>query len=934
MIRRVFRGVLAALVVLVLTYVTANVTLNLSPLRESVASAVERESGARVEVGYFFLNWKLQPVMDSMSISTRTDPGDPPRTTTELHHLALLMDWSRFLGRQRAELRDYVREIHVRSADVRQRVGEDGGGGSAPEFDFDFSVSVESWRFVLHRDAERLFRVAGEDLIYSGFDRPVETSITGYQDQPAQGRLTLRRHPSGWSARALMERLSFSNDVWQLHGDEWSGEFQFDGTADTPVLDVSLAGTPGLVGGVELPAMNLRSRVYFAENEVSVEEFSTSSDYFHSSLTGAIRAGEDELDLDGEFTFDLKNHLNDVLSARFDRRLEVRDARSLTGTLTINGSLSEPDPGGVLELPGARLLVETRGGTSVVELEELRGTLEHGRLNLLGGRLRENTKSFELENGFVEVEDGRVTISLTGPMTMNPNEAPPGALYPGRSRHLRSVRDVTLPMNFSGTFGPRTVEAVLAVRDGTFRYGPGGFEQARFLYTYSTGTSAEDSLRASVVDPDGNRWSISGPAGGPYTVEGQPETVDRWIRFYVPDLPETFVPRFAGVGFRGNFEAFDDLARSRFRVVTGEGATIGLGGNTIPVRGGIDGDSAGLLLDEVRLGSDDRRLTADGRVRPDSPLGRSELDVTLAARGFPVRRLLPGYSTLEGTYLSGDLVGTGPVRNPSVRGSVNFDTFRYRFLEARDLGFEVDHGDTGTVLSEADGRMNGGTVTGNVRLSGLREFEADGEVRDANLASLFPRGSWMNRHSSGSLTTSFRVRGTPGELGSLNGKLRGRFNQLILDYFPRIEGIEQIARPEVLENPVVIDPFEFTAPVRDGRVILRGVNLKSPGMRLNINGNIDLEGDVDLTLDLVLKDEALRGFLQDVFGEVYRRVGIGNKNELTIPLEVRGDVESPRLIVRRSEVNTNFRKNLVENFLSQPIGKPINELLDEIFLVD
>jgi autotransporter translocation and assembly factor TamB len=274
---------------------------------------------------------------------------------------------------------------------------------------------------------------------------------------------------------------------------------------------------------------------------------------------------------------------------------------------------------------------------------------------------------------------------------------------------------------------------------------------------------------------------------------------------------------------------------------------------------------------------------------------------------------------------------SGTIRSPDPRGSFRFDELEYGFLRFNDLNADVAREADTIILSGIAGSLNNGQVRGRAELGETNRLQLEGSVVAVDLSTLFPVGSWANRHVGGSLTGDLDLRGRLRQPDSYNGQVSGKVRGLVLDYFPQVEGIEKVARPEILKNPILIEPSEFSFPVRDGVLRVNDVNLKSDGLRLKTQGEVRFQGDLLLSMKLVLLDEAMKGFIQDVLGDLYRRVGIGGDGKkLTIPLRVKGPIQSPNISVNHSEVNTNFRKNVVESLLSRPVGKPVNELLDEI----
>lgn len=934
MIRKPSRLLLAFLLLLVFAFLSVNVLLNFTPLRENITSPLEDGSDLRVKVGYLFINWKFQPVLQNMTIeSTSPVPSVNQTEKTNLDQIILDFNWQTFWNDPTAPLDRYVEHISVRSLRRIERLG--GNWDESNQWMIPVPVHIDRWEVLLHQNQGEILQVAGRDLRYDGPEDPIRSRIREYQHQPAEGTLEFSFDQGRLSAGASIESMSFSNDIWELGDDRWAGTIQFEQKGTHPFLTVDLRGTPGKMGGRQLPEMSVSSEVELRQNQYDVRRLDIESQFFQSRAEGSIDPSRDDISLEGDYDIPLPEMFDSVLSRQFEW---IRDVSSsdLQGTYTVGGTMRDPDLSGDMNLLSSQFTLETSGGTSVAELRNVTGRLSDDRLELLSGELREQTKIFTVDSGFLEIEEGQVTFSTTGPLTMNPAGSSPDAFYPGPGESIRKLEDVKVRMSVTSTFGPGSRETALALKNGTFRFGPGQFRDLRGVLSHSSRGTDQNTLEASLRDPDGNEWRLSGPIRGPYQLQGYPRSLNQWLTYLIPDLSVNRSVSLRKTPVRATLRSVDNFADNTVEVRTEEDARITIDGRRMSLKGEIQGDSNGIRFRSVEAVSDQGVFNVDGTLDPDTPFEQSTLDLNLASERFPVTSWIQSYyETVTAARLTGELELDGTIRTPQPRGTIQFDELDYGFLSFRELQADVERKSDTTVFSEISGALNDGQVRGDLRLGDSRSLDLTADVVALDLPLLFSGGSWANRHVGGSITGTARLQGRIGDPDSFNGQLDGTVRGLMLDYFPRIEGIEKVARPEVLKNPILIEPTDFSFPIRNGVIQVNNLNLKSSGLRLETDGEVGFEGDLGLSMKLVLLDEAMKGFIQDVLGDLYRRVGIGGDGrKLTIPLRVKGPIESPNITVDHSEVNTNFRKNLVESLLSRPVGKPINEILDEILRTD
>lgn len=927
MFKRFSRISLSVCLSLLFIYFSLNIALNLSPFRTRIANFVENRVNGQVEVDYLFLNWQLQPVLQNLTVN-RSSRDRTNTSFIELNDITLSLRWRRLFQGPRTSPRELVSDIVVGQAVLTGPASEALSGkgfrGSLPNF----PVNINHWLVHFSHRGDDVLSLEGNKLSYQSQDKLIKSVLSRYQNNSAQARLKLRRTQAGWRGKVDIEKISLSDDLWKLTNDRWNGTVGLETTGDSGSVNFSLEGIPGQIANRDLPKTHLESRVVFGPGPFNVENLSVSSDVLRSSLEGGFSLSENTIDLAGTFQANLSDKINKMSNS------EVRFSPSdrLGGQLRINGNLFNPDLKGDIDFPGGLITIDTSSGTETVRISSVSGGINGNRIELSGGKMFQLAQTFFIENGFLELNNGRITSSLTGKLVRNSAADTENLVAGDRLKFLNRTSDVNLPMNFSSTLGPETMESAVAVTGGSIDYGPGQFTGIEGLVSYAPGNLSESTIKGRLKDPDGNPWHITGTLGGNKYFRGNPKRFDRWLNFYFPGIATYLDMQFDEITVKGRITSLKDLNDFKFGISHDKNSTVRLNGSSLSFGGKIIGDEQKISLNPLRLGSKKNSAKVIGEISFDRQFKKNKANLSAEFDNFNLGPFFGKYVDYLDFRLSGNMDIEGPLSRPTTSGTLRNTRLGYKSLLLDKFSADMkSKGDT-IEFRSIKGKTASGEVTGKIEVKNLKKLHTSLKYDDIAVEKLFPDGSWMSQNSRAKLHANLDINGEFKDVETWNGQISGRFDQFLLDRFPQIKGIESVARPEILSEPIVVDPFDFDYPINDGVIRVNKTVMRSPDMRLTIDGSIPLDGDLNLKLDLTLFDDALKGFLQDVVGDFYRGIGLtSSEKKLTIPMVVHGSIESPELVVRKSELSGNFRENIVEDLFSEPIGKPINELLDEIF---
>lgn len=932
-------------VLLFFLYLSLNVLLNFTPLRERVVDHLENETFRNVEISFLYLNWKFRPTVRSIKFE-RDPSGNRSTTFFRLSNVQLVLDWTAWYNSSLWGFENKIRRVSVNRAKVVYQLegqlpelkptgipGVLNLGGQLP----DLPIVIDQWDIHFRNTKRNRLTLSGTDLRYKLGPEPVTTRITRIEDKKSTIRAVVTTLDP-LRIEATVDQLSLPDSIWELSGDNWVGTMDFQ-AGDTSTMSLSLTGVPGVIKDEPLPPVDVEATLRARHRLVSLKKFRARADYLRLSMGGTVDLRRWTIDLRGDYSLRLKKRLNTLLPDGDPASLRVSVSEPLTGDLSVSGSLDHYRVGGAFQLPVTKFNVGIDGHQQSVKLSDLKGSITADGLRLSNGVLTNGARTFRLDRGTLNLEEGVVKTDLAGLVTtMGFNEDHPVGHY--LTELFGSIESAEVPIGFSARATPSFFAGDLVVKNGSVEFKRGTFGPIRLLLSYSSRPRARNVVRGEWTDPAGNDWGIQGDLRGPISFVSTLNNLEP-VKRNLPLLQSSYLADFSLEGIRlegkiGNLADISGDYRLTFqlensRVLVGAGDP-----KRLPLEGRVRLEPESVTIEDVRLGSPSSRLSLDGTVSHTSGWDSGTWDLDVRGRNFNLGSFFR-LGTVATTDLTMDLEVTEQLRNPTLSGAFRNSDVRVQSFFIHNLNGNLAAKDHQLAIQNVRGNLAGGQLTGGLDYNfGTRRFvDVSVTLEEFSLPELFPEGTWMYKKSHGTASLGVDLRGDPFRSQSLEGSIRGSGREVSLDNFPKFKDIREVARPAIFERRLSIQPFEFTFPVDSGVVRVSDFRLSSGEIDLKTSGTATLGGELSLDLILELRGRALKQYLQDVLGNLYRQVGLqAGAKKLTIPLKVKGTVEKPILDVQRSEVSKNFRKNLIEDLLSDPIGKPINELIDEIFLID
>lgn len=918
------RFLLLAVSFLLFVYLGLNLLLNVSFLAAHIQQRVASSTGLEARVSYLYVNWRGNPVAHRVDVGPPDGREAGPRLT--LNRVETAVDWKVLLvdGPKTAVTTVRIDRVRARM-DPRLTGGLPVGGGR-----LGIPVRVNQWELTLNPSRPGTLRLHGDSALFS------PTGITKLRVNRIGGKAAdVELSMQDDRINLAVHQLSLPDAFWELDGDRWSGRATVRNAADGPRVEVSLSGRPGRLRGVALPDANMSLDLHVGDTESTLRDFSFASSFLRLSVTGSVRHSPLRVDLVGEGRAPLQQQLQRVLFRDVSEYVRVERMSPIRTRFRVSGSPGDLRVIGQVTMDRVVMELGARGGEGRITVEEVRGNVVDGEVRLEGGRGRFDGGSVSLRNGRLYLEDGAFhgAVSLFSRF-----QGPPGGTrFPtviiGAIGELNRAR---FSLETSFRVGPRQADARLRLRDGFAAFDGMVFEGIRGRSDVGSRGEFNPHLRATFRDGDQNRWRMSGRLLGPLFLRGREVRFERWL-----EPVDTDTARFLagttveGAEVRG---VLSEVGRGRTDyslVVEFDGARLRRSGRSFELGGRLRAGPGEIRLNDVRLvGAPGEELRVWGDYAYDAVPERGRLDLKLIGREVPVLAWLSDHPAVrEGIRTELDVDGRleGSLSAPRYRATFHRGTVEAYGLHVSGIRGTLE-GDAGRVRAKVDRlavREGGGTVALDWGPSGTMELR--GGLRSVPPGALVPPGTWVDEHATGRLDVDVALTGRPGLASTWSGTVALAGRDLRLSRFPPVEGIEEIARVEALQRPIAVDPVQVRLPIREGKLSMNPLKLTGSDLTLNGSGTLGFDGTLNLRFELILAEAMLQRFLQDVLGDIYREVGLNERpRRLTCPFVVTGTLRDPEVELKREEINKNFRENLVNSLVTERLGKPLNELLEEI----
>ena len=224
-------------------------------------------------------------------------------------------------------------------------------------------------------------------------------------------------------------------------------------------------------------------------------------------------------------------------------------------------------------------------------------------------------------------------------------------------------------------------------------------------------------------------------------------------------------------------------------------------------------------------------------------------------------------------------------------------------------------GDKGTFLKKCSGTALNGTfaITGKLlpQGKGIR-FSAEGRANKLKLTGIL---SDKFPVEGGRLSTTFNMSGTGSNSDTLkqtaSGILTFNVSDASLRDTPALKKIEELTSMKFVGKKM--DHFDGEAKIRDGKAEIKNTRMSAAGIRADFSGTVSLDGQLDLKVPVQLSGEAGKKLPTKL-----RLLESGGK--VTLPLEIKGEVQKPKVKLDLKNAKKKIRKKLKKKLLNRLFG--------------
>lgn len=224
-------------------------------------------------------------------------------------------------------------------------------------------------------------------------------------------------------------------------------------------------------------------------------------------------------------------------------------------------------------------------------------------------------------------------------------------------------------------------------------------------------------------------------------------------------------------------------------------------------------------------------------------------------------------------------------------------------------------GDKGTFLKKCIGRTLDGnfTITGKLLPEGKGiKFSAEGRANRLKLTGIL---SDKFPVEGGRLSTTFNMSGTGANSDALkqtaNGTVTFNVSDATLRDTPALKKIEELTSMKFVGKKM--DHFDGEARIRNGKAEIKNTRMSAQGIRADFNGTISLDGQLDMKVPVQLSGDAGKKLPAKL-----RLLESGGK--VTLPLEIKGEVQKPKVKLDLKNAKKKIRKKLKKKLLNKLFG--------------
>ncbi|MGM0381423.1 MAG: AsmA-like C-terminal region-containing protein [bacterium] len=930
-IRRVLKLLLVAGV---LVYLVITSLLNLPPVRRQLHHRLVQISNRPVTMGYIYLDWQLNPTLSYLGIGEEEFQSEELTDSIVFKHLEAVIDWDQLVGGPRINnpVR-LVRKLNIQSMRVNKSLtpGEESDG----ELDLPaLPVEIEGWEYNFIAGGKKQFKCGGTNLKYFSPASPAKFSLNSVAGKPATGSGEVVFSPA-LNLKIDMDYFSLQDEYWGGFSSSWRGHLEFATDApDWDQLDLELTGLPGRFQNFYFPPLSVDFSLRVDSREFLIDKFKFKSDYLNGGWEGAIRRDGEIENLAGEFSFQSR-YLFDWVS-RFNEKIDfnVQQVGNIQGRVKLKNNIKAPQPEGELNIPGSAFILSLPSVDFPVQVAEWQANFADNRLRWQKGSLSAGGIALNLSSGVTALEEEILTTTFTGLLN---SEQFGKNIFPSELQKFAGKNSLRLPVNLTFEFGSGGFQASFLTREGKMGFSDYNFENIWLFASYSSFDPFTYNINGQFLGPDGNSWKIVGENDHPLKLSTAVKTVDHWLKLF-DEWPDLFQQKVnlentqLNVHFIEPFVNWGDFTGE----LSFDGGRLFFSNEKTGLsnlKGSIQFEPDLLRVENLRGNTARGELSLAGRLDHQNWFKSGELDFELQGNNLYSSDFFPAGSIFKFANMNFSGEARGSLSQPWVETEISGDSIGAGNFKLSDLAGKINIDREQVSFAVESSELAGGKFQGGLTGDNIDDLKLNFQVDEARLDKLFEHNEYIKKNITGTASVAGEATGSLMELKSWDGEIEVEHSSINLAHFPDVSGISRVADLQEIGRDININSGLHNLSLEEGVIKLENIIFKAPAkdMELKIKGDIGLDGSLDLQHDLILRGVALRSYLQDLIGDVFRGLGLSPEREFTIRFYVQGTVFNPVFKLDVDHARRNLQQDFITSFLSERLGKPISRLLNSLF---
>ncbi|MFP4686705.1 MAG: hypothetical protein ACLFN5_01195 [bacterium] len=914
-----------------LSYLLVNCFLNLPLIRHGLHDLLVERLAQPVEIGYLYLNWKLNPTLSSLRFGGKNKENGS-RARVNINYFQIKPAWRKL--RRAFREGDYLEAINSvkigrAEIDIFQRPKKPGLLQKLP----DLETTIDSWRFRYIADREPLFSIGGQEMKFWSPDRKVEYELSDFMGEEIEGSGTIDLVPH-FEFTCEFDRFSFPDRYWAGIDNIWQGKIGLKSTEEERLFTADFSGAPAVFGDFVFPDVDLGAEISISDKQVGIDTLELSSDYLYSSWEGWFNDGQDRVDIRGETELDLARVINQY--ARFYPELELSAVgpSPLKSEIECKGELEQPQLAGAVFLEQAKIDLAHLPGDSSLHFENWAGQVDASGVNWRQGQIAFDGYSFLLGDGFSEKEAGGMLNSVTG--VLQATDFRPLFFSDRQTELLGRGLEIDIPLNISFLFTPEGIQAALAAREGSLALENFSLSDIWIMASYSSREKGGGWFGGNFRDGDGNEWEISGGSERPLNLKADLSKIDSFLALsgqeYLKDLTASMDDVELLLQFEEPLEDWGDY----YGYLNFNDANISLPEHDF-IAEGINGEMRivpeKLLFSSIYTQSKAGQIQIDGHLDHSGFFENGTWDLNLRGKGLESAKYFSVSPEIGFGGLDFEVDIKGELNNPDLDLRLATEQVEAYDIDLENVVIRGTRRDGGLNFRLEEMWLGGGRVLASVQTEDDGRLSVGFKAEEIHLNRVLDDFDFVRKNIRGPVSLDGNIKGNYGELESWAGGLTVFHSGIELKKFPDLAGIHRVANLQEIGEDIHIDPATYNLDIEQGRIKLDGIRMTAAekNLRLFVSGYLALNGEIDSTYELELRGDALASYLQDLVGEVYRRLRLSGERRLTIRFFVRETIIDPQISLDTDKIKSDFRSDFIENLLSETVGRPITRILDALF---